>query len=313
MTRVVVILMTPQILPLLSAHGGNIDYIGYEGEVSVFNHAHALIVTPYNKIDRDFIQSLPENIKLIVSIGVGSDHIDLSAATEKGLVVTNTPVVTEDTADLAFSLILAASRRLTANEKYLREGNWSVKNPGAIIGQSVHHKKLGIIGFGAIGQAVARRAAGFNMTVLYYNKGKKIPAAKELKADFCASLEDLLSQVDIVSLHCSLTEETKYIINAHSLKKMKPGSILINTGRGKLVNEADLIEALTTGHISAAGLDVYEDEPHISPGLKDFNTVTLLPHIGSATHECRTEMIKSALRNIRNYFEGNRQNLTKIN
>ncbi|MGB1263698.1 MAG: 2-hydroxyacid dehydrogenase [Cognaticolwellia sp.] len=293
-----IILMTPLPLTSIDTDVGTLSFIAYAGDTSIFQQADIICVTPFNNIDAVFIAQLPDNIKLIVNIGVGTEHIDLAAAWSKNIMVTNTPVVTEDTADLAFALILATSRRLTANESFLRNNQWSSKTPVGIIGQSVHSKILGIVGFGAIGQAVARRAQGFNMKVIYHNPSRKVEAEQSLSATYCESLAALLQQADIVSLHCPLSEDTRYLINEETLVLMKNTSVLINTGRGGLVDEQALVNALKNETISAAGLDVYENEPEVSETLKAQGNVTLLPHIGSATTECRTEMLQTMLGNV---------------
>ena len=306
-----IILMTPLPLDNVETPAGKLSFITYAGDSSIFVQANILCVTPFNNLDAEFIEQLPDNIKCITTIGVGTDHIDLNAAKRKNIVVTNTPVVTEDTADLAFSLILAASRRLTANERFLRNNNWSDTNPVGIIGQSVHHKTLGIVGLGAIGQAVARRAQGFNMKVIYYTPSRKVEAENAINATYCETLESLLEQADIVSLHCPLIKDTEYLINKQTLSLMKPSSVLINTGRGALVDEKALVQALENKQISAAGLDVFEDEPKVTEELKAFDNVTLLPHIGSATSECRTIMVQTMIKNIVCYLTGTPINIVE--
>ena len=304
--------MTPLPLTTIETEAGKLSFIPYAGDNSLFQQTDILCVTPYNNIDAAFIEQLPDNIKLIVSIGVGIEHVDLAAAQAKKIIVTNTPVVTEDTADLAFALLLATSRRLTANESFLRSNQWNEKNPIGIIGQSVHSKTLGIIGFGAIGQAVARRAQGFNMKVIYHNPSRKIDAEQAVNASYCEKLTDLLQQADIVSLHCPLLDSTHHLINEETLALMKSTSILINTGRGPLVDEKALVSALQMEQIGAAGLDVFENEPQVEEELKTFNNVTLLPHIGSATNECRTDMVQTMIKNALCYLTGNQNDMNIV-
>ncbi len=307
-----IILMTPLPLQSIDTDVGKLSFITYAGDSSIFQQADIICVTPFNNIDAAFIEQLPSNIKLIVSIGVGTEHIDTVAAQAKNITVTNTPVVTEDTADLTFSLILSAARRLTANEKFVRNNQWSPQNPVGILGQAVHSKTLGIIGFGAIGQAVARRAQGFNMNVIYHNPSRKESAEQEVNATYCDSLSQLLEQADIVSLHCPLSEHTYHLINQETLASMKSTSILINAGRGALVDEQALVEALTNEKISAAGLDVFENEPEVSEALKSFDNVTLLPHIGSATSECRTLMVQTMFKNVICFLTNNMDDMNTV-
>ncbi|MFV0476773.1 MAG: 2-hydroxyacid dehydrogenase [Parahaliea sp.] len=252
-------------------------------------------------IPASLIESMPQTMGLIGNLGVGTDNVDLKAASARGLQVSNTPVVTEDTADLAFALMLATARRLSYCESMLRADKWA---EGAQVQSTrVHGKVLGIVGLGAIGQAVARRATGFGMKVLYNARSRKLAAEEELGVQHSGSLADLLARSDIVSLHCPLTEQTRHIINDDTLSLMKPGAILINTGRGPLIDEQALIDTLASGHLGGAGLDVFEFEPRVSPGLLAFDNVTLLPHIGSATGECRMDMAMRLLTNIKHFAE----------
>ncbi|QIB64436.1 2-hydroxyacid dehydrogenase [Kineobactrum salinum] len=262
------------------------------------------VTTPMDPVPEGLIDQLPGSIALIASIGVGTDHIDLEAATRRGLLVSNTPVVTQDTADLCFALLLATCRRLNYSERRLRAGDWSAG--AAVEGMRVHGKTLGIVGFGGIGQALARRARGFDMRVLYHGPGRKVGAEATLGAEYRAGLRELLEEADIVSLNCPLNAATRHLINRQSLSWMKPGSVLINTGRGPLVDEAALIEALHDGSLGAAGLDVFEFEPEVSPGLLELDNVCLLAHIGSASIECRRDMGTRLLRNIQAYFRDGR-------
>ncbi len=262
---------------------------------------HIYVSTAVDPVTTDMIKAMPDSIGMIGNLGVGTNNIDLAAAAERGIEVSNTPVVTEDTADLAFALLMATCRRVTFAETHLRADDWAT---GAqVLGTRVHGKTLGIIGLGAIGQAVARRAKGFGMSILYSGRKRNIEAEQILQARYCDSVDELLANSDIVSLHCPLTEHTQYVINAERLAKMKPGAILINTGRGPLVDEAALIDALQAGHLGGAGLDVFEFEPEVSPGLLTLDNVTLTPHIGSATAECRRDMAMRLLGNIKAFLE----------
>jgi glyoxylate reductase len=259
------------------------------------------VSTSIDHVAAEVIDQFGTKLGLIANIGVGTDNIDLEAAARRGIRVSNTPVVTEDTADLTFALILATCRRLGPCERHLRGGDWSA---GAqIMGQRVHGKTLGIVGFGAIGQAVARRAAGFGMRTLYHGPNQKEEVEAALGVRYRADLSELLAEADIVSLNCPLTTTTRHIIDAEALSQMKAGAILVNTGRGPLVDELALVEALSTGHLGGAGLDVFEFEPEVTPQLKEFDNVTLLPHIGSATGDCRSDMARRALENISAFLE----------
>ncbi len=308
----ILVMTMPLPFPELKANGKTIEVRLFDNDFSVFEHAQVICSTALNTINSDFIAKLPDSIKLIANIGVGYDNIDIAAATAKGIAVTNTPVVTEDTADLTFSLILAASRQLTANEKFLREGKWTITNPIGSLGKTVHGTKLGIIGFGEIGQAVARRAQAFNMEVLYHGPRRKIDAEEQLEATYFEKLTDMLAQADIVSINCPLTNNTRHIINAETIAAMKSDAVLINTGRGPLVNESALFEAMKNGHLFAAGLDVFEQEPTVHPELLTLPNVTLTPHIGSATSQCRGAMAGCAIGNILAQMEG-RALLTQVN
>jgi lactate dehydrogenase-like 2-hydroxyacid dehydrogenase len=245
--------------------------------------------------------------RLLANFGVGFDHIDLAAAREEGLVVTNTPgVLTEDTADLTMLLILAAARRTSEGERELRAGAWTGWRPTHLLGRRVHDRTLGIVGFGRIGQAVARRAhAGFGMRVLYHSRR---PAAddvvRETGAVRCDSLEALLAASDFVSLHVPATRETRALIDADALAHMKRTAYLVNTSRGGVVDESALVRALHDGIIAGAALDVFENEPHVAPAILEAPNVVLLPHLGSATEEARTAMGMRAVDNIDAFVAG---------
>ncbi len=298
-TRILVSRPLPQ--PMLDALSqfGSVEIVDLNQ--ATLPEGDILVSTPLDGIRGETLARLPKSLKLIANIGVGLDHIDLPAARELGIAVSNTPVVTEDTADLAFALILASCRRLSASERYLRSDDWAAGM--GQLGIRVHGKTLGIIGMGAIGEAVARRAKGFGMDILYTSRGPKPAVEASLGARFCPTLDDLLTQADIVSLNCDLNPQTHHIINTDALNKMKSGAVLINAGRGPLIDEDALIEALKAGQLGAVGLDVYEYEPQVSPALMEFNNVTLTPHIGSATQECRAEMAKRVCMNIGHFLQ----------
>ncbi len=294
-----VIVVARQLPPLF------MEAIASVGEVRVFDASAAAqslidasvwLGTAVDPVPAERIASFPDSIGLIANIGVGTDNIDLHAAARREIAVSNTPVVTADTADLAMALLLATCRRLSASERLLRAGDFAAG--AGQQGIRVHGKTLGIVGFGAIGQAVAQRARGFAMPVIYHGPRPKPEAEEATGASFCAELAQLLAEADIVSLHCPLRDDTRHLLNAETFAQMKAGAVLINTGRGALVDENALVEALAAKQLGGAGLDVFEFEPKVTPALKQFDNVTLLPHIGSATGECRGDMAMRALANI---------------
>ncbi len=249
-----------------------------------------------DRIDDELMEKAP-NLRIVANYGVGYDNIDLAAATARGIWVTNTPgVLTDATADLTFALMLGLARRIVEGEAMIRAGEW--KSWAPFLGTEVSGKTLGIIGLGQIGKAVARRALGFDMRIIYHNR-RRIDEKKERELNVAyVSLEELLSEADFVSLHVTLTNETRHLIGARELSRMKPTAYLINASRGPVVDEMELVEALKAKKIAGAGLDVYENEPALTPGLLELNNVLLLPHVGSATIETRTAMAKLAAENL---------------
>lgn len=270
--------------------------------------ARALMSVLTDRIDASLLDAAPA-LQIVSNVAVGYNNIDVVAATARDVVVTNTPdVLTETTADLAFALLLAAARRFSEADPYMRAGKykrWQLFQPH--LGLDVYGKTLGIIGMGRIGAAVARRGAlGFNMPVLYFGHSAHVEAERDWGARR-VDLETLLRGSDFVSLHVPLTGETKHLISARELAMMKPTAILINTARGPVVNEADLVAALKAGTIAGAALDVYEDEPQMKPGLADlYRHAILTPHIGSATTETRLRMSMTAAHNIGAMLQGRR-------
>ena len=266
--------------------------------------ATALCPSGFDAIDADLISKLPESVKLIATISAGTQHIDISAATKRGIQVSNTPgVVAEDTADLTIGLMISVCRRLVDLDDVVRSGNWQgfkVNDP--LCGLRVWGKTVGIIGLGGIGKAVARRVRAFQMPVLYHNRNRDLAAEKELGARYCPELYELLSLSDIVSIHCPLTAETHHIIDDEALRAMKPTSVLINAARGGVVDEEALIRALQNGEISGAGLDVYKNEPEVNSSLMMKNVV-LSPHVGTATTEARDDMGFRVIENIEVFLE----------
>lgn len=261
----------------------------------------ALLCTPADRVDAEVMDTAGSRLRVISNYAVGYDNIDIPAATARGILVTNTPgVLTETTADLAWALILGASRRVAEGDALVRRGDFHGIFPTFMLGRDVNGKTLGIVGMGRIGMAVARRAVGFGMPVLYTRRSG--PVASELVPpgaswQHCEALDQLLAAADIVSVHVPLSPATRHLIGAGELALMRPGSVLVNTSRGAVVDEAALVDALRTGPLGAAGLDVYEDEPRLSPGLADLPNTVLLPHLGSATIETRSRMAELASRN----------------
>ncbi len=263
-----------------------------------------VISTATEKIDGEVLDAAGDDLKVVANMAVGYDNIDVRAARERGVVVTNTPgVLDETTADVAFMLMLAAARRLGEGERLLRAGKWEWWGPKQLRGLDVWGKKLGILGLGRIGQAVARRAKGFGMEILYHNRSRNGSAEKELGARYL-ELRDLLSESDFISIHTPLTDETRHLIGAEELESMKPGAVLVNSSRGPVVDEGALADALENGRIFAAGLDVYEEEPKVHPKLLELENVVLAPHIGSASIETRDKMATLAAENLRAVLRG---------
>ncbi len=248
-------------------------------------------------IDKEIIDAAPR-LKVIANYAVGYNNIDVQYASARNIWVTNTPdVLTPATADLAWALLMAVSKRIVEADAFVRAGKFKGWAPELLLGHDVTGKTLGIIGAGRIGQAVGRRARGFDMQLLYHSRHPKPKFEAETGAHH-AALDELLRMSDFVSLHCPLTQETYHLLNAQRLNSMKPGSILINTARGAVVDEAALVQALKEGPLAGAGLDVYEHEPQIHPELLKMSNVVLLPHIGSATTETRNEMARMVARNV---------------
>jgi glyoxylate reductase len=260
--------------------------------------AAGILPTVTEKMDAEIMDAAGDGLKVIANMAVGYDNVDVEAATERGVVVTNTPeVLNETTADTAFMLLLAAARRLGEAERLLRSGGWDAWGPMQLTGPDVWGKKLGVVGFGRIGQAVVRRARGFDMEILYHDQYRNEEAEQELGARYL-DLNELLRTCDFISVHTPLTDETHHLIGATELDRMKPETVLVNTSRGPVVDEASLADALAEDRIFAAGLDVYEEEPEVHPRLLELENVVLAPHIGSASVETRDKMAVLAAENI---------------
>jgi lactate dehydrogenase-like 2-hydroxyacid dehydrogenase len=266
--------------------------------------AEALLFSSGFKLDAGFIAALPARVKVAATCSVGFDHIDVGAARARGLVVTNTPdVLTGCTADLAFSLLLSAARRLPEADRMLRQDAWGPRAMGDFLGVRVWGQTLGIIGMGRIGRAVARRARGFDMRVLYHDAAP-LPPALEEGGHYVADLDAMLGQCQFVTLHCPLTPQTRHILDRRTLGLLPPGAVVVNAARGGLVDETALIEALQSGRLAAAGLDVFEGEPRFDRRFIDLPKVALAPHIGSATVETRDAMGHRSLDNIAAVLSG---------
>jgi glyoxylate reductase len=266
----------------------------------------ALLPTITEVIDAEVIAGAP-GLRVIANFGVGFNNIDVAAATARGIVVTNTPgVLTEATADIAFGLLIAASRRFSEGERLVRAKEWKGWGPLQLLGSDISCATLGLVGLGRIAQATARRAQGFGMRVIYWNR-TRLSADDERRLGLEYRERDvLLSEADHVSLHVAYTPETHHLINAAALARMKPTAVLVNTARGAVIDEKALVAALRNGTIAAAGLDVFEREPQLDPELYDLPNCVLLPHLGSATIGTRTKMGMIAIDNLLAVFRGER-------
>lgn len=265
-----------------------------------------LVPTVTDKIGNEVIEAAGSGLKMIASFGTGVDHIAFPVAQKAGIVVTNTPdVLTEDTADMTMALILAVPRRLAEGERLLREGQWKGWSPTGMLGHRIWGKRLGIIGMGRIGTAVARRAKGFGLSVHYHNRNR-VPEAleQELGATYWPSLDQMIAHMDILSINCPHTPATYHLLSARRLGLMKSHAYVVNTSRGEVIDEASLVEALSQGQIAGAGLDVYENEPEVNPKLIRIGNVVLLPHMGSATIEGRIAMGERVIVNIEAWING---------
>ena len=268
--------------------------------------ADVLVPTVTDRIDAGLIAEAGPQLKLIASFGTGVDHIDLTAAKARGLTVTNTPgVLTEDTADMTMALILAVARRLAEGERLVRAGQWTGWSPTGMLGARLGGKRLGIIGMGRIGQAVARRARAFGLSVHYHNRHRVHPEVEaELDATFWPSLDQMLSRMDIVSVNCPRTPATFHLLSARRLKLLRRDALIVNTSRGEVIDETALAQMLKQGELAGAGLDVFEREPNVNPKLLKLPNVVLLPHMGSATLEGRVDMGQKVIVNIRSFVDG---------
>lgn len=261
-----------------------------------------------DQIDGALIDDAPDRLQLIASFGSGVDHIDLAATRRRGIIVTNTPgVLTEDTADMTMALILSVPRRLAEGEKLVRSGEWRGWSPSGMLGHRIGGKRLGIVGMGRIGRAVAARARAFGLSVAYHNRHRlPVDVEKGLDAQWLPDVDTLLGESDIVSIHCPLNADSRGMIDARRIQLMRPDAYLINTSRAEITDEPALVAALEQGRIAGAGLDVYTHEPAVDPRLMELSNVVLLPHMGSATIEGRAATGARVIANIRTWVDGHR-------
>ncbi len=267
-----------------------------------------LVPTLTDQIDQALLAQAGERLKLIANFGAGVDHIDVHTARQRGILVSNTPgTVTEDTADMTLALILATTRRIPEGLAVMQSGDWQGWSPTALLGGRLAGRRLGILGMGRIGQAVARRARAFGMQVHYHNRRRLHPDIEEpLDATFWESLDQMVARMDILSINCPHTPATYHLMNARRLKLMKPTAVIVNTSRGEVIDENALTRMLRAGEIAGAGLDVFEHGAQINPRLRELKNVVLLPHMGSATVEGRLEMGEKVIINIKTFADGHR-------
>ncbi len=268
--------------------------------------AEVLVPTVTDRIDRALIESAGSQLRLIASFGTGVDHIDLKAARERGIIVTNTPgVLTDDTADMTMALLLATARRVAEGERLVRSGQWTGWGPTTMLGHRISGKRLGILGMGRIGSALARRARAFGMSIHYHNRRRVHPELEqELEATYWSSLDQMLARMDIVSINCPHTPATYHLLSERRLKLLRPHCYIVNTSRGEVIDEVALTRMLSKGEIAGAGLDVFEHEPAVNPKLLRLDNVVLLPHMGSATIEGRIDMGEKVVINIKTFIDG---------
>ncbi|MEM7721948.1 MAG: D-glycerate dehydrogenase [Pseudomonadota bacterium] len=276
--------------------------------VSAMRRADVLVPCITDQIDAGMLGQAGEKLKLIANYGAGVDHIDVSTARQRGILVSNTPgVMTDDTADMVMALILSVIRRVPEGMAVMQEDKWDGWAPTAFMGGRVGGKRIGILGMGRIGQAVARRAAAFGMQVHYHNRRRVHAEIEEqLEATYWESLDQMIARMDVMSVNCPHTPSTFHLMNARRLKLMKPEALIVNTSRGEVIDENALTRMLRAGEIAGAGLDVFERGREINPRLRELENVVLLPHMGSATREGRTEMGEKVLINIKTFDDGHR-------
>jgi glyoxylate reductase len=309
--------VTRRLMPSVEARMGELFEVTLNAEdrplsraelVEAMRTSDVIVPTVTDRIDAAMLEEAGDRLGLIANFGAGTEHIDLAAARARKIMVTNTPgVFTDDTADLAMMLILSVPRRLGEGSRLIRDGKWTGWAPSAMLGHCIGGKRLGIVGMGRIGQAVAHRARAFGMEVVYHNRHRLPPSIESmLGARYEQDLELLIAESDVISLHCPAGAATHHLINAERLKAMKPDAYLINTARGDLIDEEALIAALTSKEIAGAGLDVFANEPNVDPRLIALPNVITLPHLGSATIEGRAHAGEKIIANIRFWADGHR-------
>ncbi|WP_375265906.1 2-hydroxyacid dehydrogenase [Planktotalea sp.] len=270
--------------------------------------ADILVPTVTDDIDAALLAGAGPRLKLIANYGVGVDHIDVATARQRGILVSNTPgVLTDDTADMTMALLLAVTRRIPEGLSVMQSGEWGGWAPTALLGGRVSGRRLGILGMGRIGQAVAQRARAFGMQIHYHNRRRLRPEVEDaLEATYWESLDQMVARMDVISVNCPHTPSTFHLLNARRLKLMKPSAVLVNTSRGEVIDENAMTRMLKAGDISGAGLDVYEHGTEVNPDLQGLPNVVLLPHMGSATQEGRLEMGEKVIINIKTFADGHR-------
>ncbi len=276
--------------------------------IEALKTADVLVPTVTDRIDAGILAQAGPDLRLIANYGTGVDHIDLASARQRNIIVTNTPdVLTEDTADLTMALILSVPRRLSEGVRIMRSDGWNGWSPTWMLGHRIFGKRLGIVGMGRIGQAVARRARGFGLSVHYHNRNQlHEDIENELEATYWESLDQMMARMDIISINCPHTPATYHLLSARRLKMLQPHAYLVNTARGEIVDENALTRMLRNGELAGAGLDVFEHEPAVNPKLLELDNVVLLPHMGSATVEGRIDMGEKVLINIKTFADGHR-------
>lgn len=279
--------------------------------VEAMKTADVLVPTVTDKLDAGLIAQAGDQLRLIANFGNGVDNIDVASAVQRGITVTNTPgVLTDDTADMTMALILAVARRIAEGARVITDDDWSGWSPTWMLGRRITGKRLGIVGMGRIGQALAKRAAAFGLSIHYHNRRRLDARIEEaLDATYWDSLDQMLARMDIVSVNCPHTPATYHLLSARRLKLMKPDAILVNTARGEIVDETALARMLEAGELAGAGLDVFEHEPAVNPRLLKLarqHRVVVLPHMGSATHEGRADMGEKVIVNIKTFMDGHK-------
>ena len=298
-----------RMMELFNVDLSNAEYpVSRKELLSAIKEAHVLVPTIGDKIDASLLSAASSNLKLIANYGAGYDHIDIKTALQRGIIVTNTPsVLTTDTADMTMALILAIPRKLREGHEEMQSGTWKGWSPSAMIGMRITGKKLGILGMGRIGQAIAKRAKAFDLDINYHNRRRLHEnIEKSLSATYWEDLEEMLATVDILVVSASLNQSSLYLLNSKYLGKMKPTAYLVNISRGEIIDQRALVRQLKDGRLGGAGLDVYDSEEVIGSDFKSLKNVFLLPHMGSSTLEGRVEMGEKVIINIKTYLDGHR-------